>query len=249
MAYPAALTEFLIAAEAFLARVFRGPVAADVQLDAQLADVAVDAVFARTTGVVTLEGSGIWRWRSRARRSRGGVAAATAEEGRWVKSAARAFDAVDAVAHAWTRRVRRRRDARESSRRRGRLRRRGRWFESSASSELKRRRDVGRSLRRSASAIESFHRGGKETSSFDDRAWKEGRNGTVYLFVFVSVLVRGAASGLLGRPAEAPLVQSTAAQHAPRGNPRRRSKARLVDARPSSRVTRVDSPCTRDRTS
>ena len=105
VAYPAALTEFLIAAEAFLARVFRGPVAADVQLDAQLADVAVERVFARTAGVVTLEGIGYLALALACAALAGAAyAAATAEEGRWVKSAARAFDAVDAVAHAWTRR-------------------------------------------------------------------------------------------------------------------------------------------------
>ena len=40
VAYPAALTKFLIAAEAFLARVFRAPFAADI--DVELADVAVE---------------------------------------------------------------------------------------------------------------------------------------------------------------------------------------------------------------
>ena len=104
VAYPAALTEFLIAAEAFLARVFRGPVAADVQLDVQLADVAVERVFAHTAGVVTLEGIGYLAMALACAALAGAAyAAATAEEGRWVRSAARAFDAVDAVAHAWTR--------------------------------------------------------------------------------------------------------------------------------------------------
>lgn len=103
VAYPAALTKFLIAAEAFLARVFRAPLAADI--DVELADVAVERVSVHAAGVVTLEGIGYLALALACVSLAGaGFAAATAEEGRWVKSAARAFDAVDTVAHAWTRR-------------------------------------------------------------------------------------------------------------------------------------------------
>ena len=103
VAYPAALTKFLIAAEAFLARVFRAPLAADI--DVELADVAVERVSVHAAGVVTLEGIGYLALALACISLAGaGFAAATAEEGRWVKSAARAFDAVDTVAHAWTRR-------------------------------------------------------------------------------------------------------------------------------------------------
>ena len=103
VAYPAALTKFLIAAEAFLARVFRAPFAADI--DVEFADVAVERVSVHAAGVVTLEGIGYLALALACVSLAGaGFAAATAEEGRWVKSAARAFDAVDAVAHAWTRR-------------------------------------------------------------------------------------------------------------------------------------------------
>ena len=103
VAYPAALTKFLIAAEAFLARVFRAPFAADI--DVEFADVAVERVSVHAAGVVTLEGIGYLALALACVSLAGaGFAAATAEEGRWVKSAARAFDAVDTVAHAWTRR-------------------------------------------------------------------------------------------------------------------------------------------------
>ena len=103
VAYPAALTKFLIAAEAFLARVFRAPLAADINVE--LADVAVERVSVHAAGVVTLEGIGYLALALACVSLAGaGFAAATAEEGRWVKSAARAFDAVDTVAHAWTRR-------------------------------------------------------------------------------------------------------------------------------------------------
>ena len=186
VAYPAALTKFLIAAEAFRARVFGAPLAADI--DVELADVAVERVSVHAAGVVTLEGIGYLALALACVSLAGaGFAAATAEEGRWVKSAARAFDAVDTVAHAWTRRS----DAktgRANGLAGGGWRLRGRWFESSASLGVETPPKGRRGSAEEARAV--------DTPAEQGNVLRERRKGTVYLFESVSV--RGAASGLLG---------------------------------------------------
>ena len=162
-----------------------------------------------------------------------------------MKSAARAFDAVDAVAHAWTRRLTRRRDARERSRRRGGWRRRGRWFESSASLgvETRPKGRRGNRFRRRRRRRRDATRWGKGNASFDER-----REGPERLRVFIRIQYWYAAPPRAARerPAEAPLV-NTPRRAAPLVSPSRRPPSRRC--RHSSRVTRVAAPCTRDRTS